>query len=150
MDTHLSRLAPDTWMDLMKHFFIQKPSFVSDLMPVKMPHVCTIHVKIFFNKSKKSHFWKLRTVINSLFSETRTLNDKNYGYTFLALSVSIIIIILRSSIRKYYQIGRNHDLPKWKRKRKVERTFSLSRKFTPRSKKVIYLGLIPHVYLFEQ
>ena len=104
-DTHLSRLAPGTWMDLIKYFFTQKPSFVSDLMPRKMPHVYNIHVKIFFKKCKRFHFRKLRTVMISLFSVTRTQIDKNYGYTFLALSVSIIIIILRSSIRKYYQIG---------------------------------------------
>ena len=40
-----------------------------------------------------------------LFPVTRTQFDKNYGYTFLALSVSVIIINFRSSIRKYYQIG---------------------------------------------
>ena len=104
-DTHLWRLAPGTRMDLMEHFFTQKPSFVSDLMSRKMPHVCNIHVKIFFKKCKKSHFWRLRTVMIYLFPVTRTQFDKNYGYTFLALSVSVIIINFRSSIRKYYQIG---------------------------------------------
>ena len=56
-DTQLSRHAPGTGMVLIKHFINQNPSFISYLATCKMPHVCIIHVKIFFKISEKSHFW---------------------------------------------------------------------------------------------
>jgi len=92
-------------MVLTKLIKNQKPLFASYLLPCKMPHVYHIHVKRFFKISKKFNFRKLRTEVNSHFLVTLIQNDKNYRYTFLALCVSIIIITLGSSIRKYFLNG---------------------------------------------